>query len=123
MKLRLLPETYAICRLSAEESWPAWAQGPGLVSVTRTDDELSVVCLESVVPTDVRAERGWSGMRVAGTLDFGLTGILSSLSAPLAEAGISLFALSTFDTDYLLVKKNQTHRAQSVLKAQGWEFL
>ena len=104
LALSLLPDTLAICRLAPDAEVPAWAWTGEPASVTRTRDELSVVCRMDAVPKDVRAEAGWRCLKVDGPLDFALTGILAALSAPLAAAGISLFAVSTYDTDYLLVK-------------------
>jgi hypothetical protein len=105
---------FAVCRLAAEAPLPAWAAGSpdgSLVSITRTADELSIVCRQDVVPEGVRCERGWRVLRVAGTLDFTLVGVLASLLAPLAEAGVAVFVLSTFDTDYLLVKHDRLDAA------------
>jgi hypothetical protein len=87
--------------------------------MTRTPDELSVVTDEAAVPADVRAEPGWRAIQVAEQLDFGLTGILASLAYPLARSGISLFAVSTFDTDYLLVKEDRLRDALTTLQAAG----
>ena len=102
--LSVLPETLAICRLNANEAIPAWAMNGEFVAITRTLDELSIVCAaENVVP-DVKADRGWRVLKVAGPLDLTLTGVLASLAKPLAEAKINIFTVSTFDTDYLLVK-------------------
>lgn len=91
-----------------------------LWSVTRTPDELSVVIAESAVPPEVRAEREWRALKVAGLLDFGLVGVLASLTAPLASAGVSVFVLSTFDTDYLLVRDPDLPRAVAVLRDAGF---
>jgi hypothetical protein len=91
----------------------------GFFSVTRTGEELSVVCREVLVPEGIRAERGWRAIRVAGVLDLSEVGVLASLVVPLAGAGISLFALSTFDTDYLLVKEHDLGRAVEALVAAG----
>jgi hypothetical protein len=88
-------------------------------SITRTGEELSVVCREALVPEGIRAERGWRALRVAGVLDLSQVGVLASLASPLAGAGISLFALSTFDTDYLLVQEQDLGRAVEVLVAVG----
>src|SRR5213596_2996029 len=95
LTLFLLPGHYAVCRLAADAPLPFWPAGD-LVSLTRTGDELSVVCRADCVPGGVRCEAGWRVLRVAGTLDFALVGVLVSLLVPLAEAGISVFALSTF---------------------------
>ena len=118
MRLQALAGRYAVARLPAEEPLPAWAalSATGeLVSITRTDDELSIVCAEGAVPAEVRAERDFVGWRVAGVVDFAATGVLSSLTAPLAAAGVSVFALSTFDTDYLLVRARDRERAAAAL--------
>ena len=90
-----------------------------MVSLTRTADELSVVCPQSAVPAGVQAERDWRCLRVAGALPFSAVGILSSLVTPLAAAGISVFALSTFDTDYLLVKEKDLEKAAAALTQHG----
>lgn len=89
-------------------------------SVTRTADELSVVCLAGSEPPDARVQSGWSCFRVAGSLDFALTGILSSIAVPLAAAGVSIFALSTFDTDYVLVREME--KAREALRSAGFEI-
>lgn len=120
LTLRLLPDTFAICRFAPDAALPPWAMGGAFWSVTRTAEELSVVCAEPV-PDDGLAERGWRGLQVVGPLDFALTGILAGLTAPLAEAGISIFALSTYDTDYLLVKAERLEAAIAVL--QGAEYV
>jgi hypothetical protein len=88
-------------------------------SITRTADELSVVCPQAVVPEGVECERGWRCLRVAGTVPFSAVGVLAALSAPMADAGISVFALSTFDTDYLLVKAEDLERAVDTLRRRG----
>ncbi|MBI5301507.1 MAG: ACT domain-containing protein [Chloroflexi bacterium] len=98
LTLLLLRDTFAICRLALDAPIPDWARGD-LVSITRTRDEFSIVCDQRAAPRDVNCERDWRALRVAGQLDFGLTGILASLATPLADAGVSIFALSTYDTD------------------------
>jgi hypothetical protein len=90
--------------------------------VTRTPTELSIVCREDSVPAGILANRGWRAIAVAGTLDFALTGVLASLVSPLAAAGVSIFAVSTYDTDYVLVKKNTLDRAVAALSAAGHRF-
>ena len=120
MILELLPHSLAVCRLPADTELPVWVKG--FQSVTRTSDELSIICEAVNVPQEVQAERDWRCLRVAGTLEFHLTGILASLTSPLAEAGISIFALSTFDTDYLLVKADSLGAAVRVLEAEGYEI-
>ncbi len=98
---------------------PAWAQSSAFVSVTRTPGELSVVCHEGVLPSSVEAERGFRCLGVRGPLGFSGTGILESLARPLAEADISIFALSTYDTDYLLVAAESLERAVRALAEAG----
>ena len=119
LTLSVLPDSFAICRLDADAPIPPWASARDVFSITRTHDELSIVCQQRVAPADVRCERDWRALRVDGTLDFALTGILASLASPLADAGISIFAISTFDTDYLLVKATTLPRAVQVLSAAG----
>jgi uncharacterized protein len=121
VNLTLLPDTFAVCRLSVDSPIPAWASS-SFVSITRTADELSIVCAESQIPANIQAERSWRMLRVNGTLDFALIGILAALTAPLANAGISVFALSTFDTDYLLVKQDKLEQAVTSLIAAGHQL-
>jgi hypothetical protein len=123
LSLSVLPDGLAVCRLAADAPIPAWAWTGGLASVTRTGDELSIVCGENAVPEDVRCERGWRCLALQGPLDFGMTGILAALTASLAAAGIPLFALSTFHTDYLLVKREALERAIEVLCAAGHRII
>jgi hypothetical protein len=120
LTLSVLPEPLAVCRLPPDAPAPAWAQGPGpLVSVTRTPRELSVVCAWAAAPADVQREGPWRGLEVAGPLDFSLTGILAALVAPLARDGLSVFAFSTYDTDYLLVRAERLAAAVASLRAAG----
>jgi uncharacterized protein len=117
--LTVLGERLSICRLDAGEEVPAWAMGASLFSVTRTRDELSVVCPEDVVPEGISRERGWRAFRLEGTFDLSMVGILASVASPLAEAGASIFAVSTFDTDYVLVREEQLDLAVDTLRASG----
>lgn len=119
LTLDLLPQTLAVARLNAADALPDWAQGGALLSIVRTPEELSIVVETRFVPDSVRAERGFRSLRVRGLLDFSLTGILNSLTGPLARAGVSLFAISTFDTDYLLVREQDLSTALCALKEEG----
>ena len=119
LELDLLPELFAVARLDREANVPAWARSSTFFSVTRTPDELSVLCHESVLPSSVKAERGLRCLGVRGPLAFSETGILESLARPLAEAGISIFALSTYDTDYLLLAAAHLERAIQALAEAG----
>src|SRR4051812_10038212 len=119
LKLEALDVELAVCRLGAEEALPAWSTSSGFFSVSRTSDELSIVCAEEGVPPGVKAEKGWRAIRVAGPLEFSLTGVLASIANPLARARISVFAISTFDTDYVLVKGVDLKAALEALAASG----
>jgi uncharacterized protein len=119
LTLHLLDGRFAVCRLAPDTATPPWAVGGPLVSVTRTREELSIVCGEDAVPEGIRCERGWRCFQLQGPIPFNQIGVLASLTAPLAAADISLFALSTFDTDYLLVKTEVVERAVEVLKGAG----
>ena len=116
----VLPGNYAVCRLERESGWPAWARGP-FVSVISTEDETSIVCAADVVPPGVRAERGWRLLKLIGPFPLTAVGVLASVAAPLAQAGISLLAIATHDTDYLLVKAEMLDQAVAALCAAGHE--
>ncbi len=119
LKLAVTSDRLAVCRLEAGASIPAWATAGEFFSVTRTRDELSIVCAEELVPDHVKSERGWRSLKVEGPLDFSLTGVMLSVAAPLAESRISLFAISTFDTDYILIKEGDLERAVLALSESG----
>ena len=123
LTLTILAETFAVSKLDKGAPIPDWASSGGWCSVTRTDDELSVVCPEPLLPADVISNRGWKCLRVSGPLDFALTGVLASLLKPLAEARISVFSVSTFDTDYLLVKTESLAAAARLLSLAGHRIL
>lgn len=124
MKLSFFPETYAVCRLASDGEVGDWMwSGNNFLSITRTSQELSIVCEEAFVPDVAQAERGWIVIQVHGPLDFALTGILANLAVPLADAGIPLFAISTFDTDYLLIKTVHREQARRVLESEGHLFV
>lgn len=125
MQLVILPEMLAVCRLAPDQPIPQWVhiQRVTLLSITYTEEELSIVCPEIMVPSGVQRERAWRALKVQGPLDFSLTGILASLAGPLAEQGIAIFALSTYDTDYMLVKSIMLERACAMLRQHGHEFL
>ena len=114
-----LPDLYAICKLPSRHNIPTWAIQGQFFSVTRTPEELSIVCAEAQIPANVPCEPGWRCLKVEGPLDFALIGILAALATTLAESGISIFALSTFDTDYLLVKDKKFQPAILALTAAG----
>ena len=119
MRFLLLPGRLAVARLPGTAAPPAWAEGKGLVSITRREGELSIVCADERVPQDVRAERGWRALEVAGTIDFQVVGLMHALTGPLARAGISVFTIATFDTDVLLVREATLARAVDALGEAG----
>lgn len=119
MDLHIVPGTLAVCRLDPGAGVPGWASGGVLSAIIRTPEELSIVCEQRNVPPDIRCEGGWRALKVAGPLDFSLIGVLASLAGALADAGVSVFALSTYDTDYLLVKADTLERAIDALEAAG----
>ena len=118
MKMQRLPQELTVCKV---ESVADIDLGADLFFVGKTDAELSLVCETSRVPaTTVEREDGWRGFRIEGTLDFSLIGILSGISGALAKSGIGIFAVSTFDTDYVLVKAENFERAGRALEAAGY---
>jgi hypothetical protein len=119
LPLEVVAGHFAIGRLSPGDPLPDWAVAGPFCSFTRTPDELSVVCPEDGVPDGVRAERGWRCLRVAGMLDFGQVGVLAALLTPLARAGVPVFVVSTFDTDYLLIPGGRFDAALEALRQAG----
>ncbi|HTS31970.1 MAG TPA: ACT domain-containing protein [Bryobacteraceae bacterium] len=120
LDLTLLEDRLSVCRLATTEDPPLWAlAASGFCSLTRTADEWSVVCREDAVPGGVQCEPGWRIFQVAGPLEFSLAGILASIAGPLADAGVSIFALSTYDTDYVMVKARNAAAAARVLAGAG----
>jgi len=122
LSLSVMDDSFSVCRLSPDAGIPHWVPAEGFVSVTRTADELSIVCLSDAVPDTVRTEHDFRALKIEGPFDFSLTGILLAVIRPLADAGISIFAVSTYDTDYVLVKKKDLRNAVSVLSASGHTF-
>lgn len=119
LTIEVLPAHWAVCRLAPDAAVPQWASDGAFVSMTRTQDELSIVCLESRVPANVKSARGWCVLKLAGPFEFSAVGVLHSVTSPLAAAGISLFAVSTFDTDYVLVQDASLSAAVAALRDAG----
>jgi hypothetical protein len=119
LSLTIEAETFAICRLAPSTPPPAWALSAPYFSMTRTSDELSIVVAESRVPPDVVASRGWRMIRFAGPMPLDQTGILASVTSPLAAARVSVFAVATYDTDYVLIPADQRKPATVALEAAG----
>jgi hypothetical protein len=124
MKLAVFGERFAVCKVATvgaegEAAREALRLGGRFTAWVRTSDELSLVCEERCAPPGARVEGGWRLLRVSGTLDFSQIGVLAALCVPLAEAGVSIFAVSTFDTDYLMFKHDDLARATASLEAAG----
>jgi uncharacterized protein len=115
----VMPQQLAVCRLGPADDLPAAVGQAPFWSATRTEEELSLVIPEDLVPQGCRCERGWRALKVAGPLDLTLTGVLKAIADPLARAEISLFALSTYDTDYVLVREIDLDQAITVLSQAG----
>ena len=121
MRLELLDGELAICRLEPGGEVPGWASG-AFVAIVRSDEELSVVCDAAGVPEDVQADGKWRALRVAGALDLALTGVLIRILEPLEESEIPIFAVSSFDTDYVLVPGGRLDEALAALAAAGFDL-
>jgi hypothetical protein len=119
LHLTVLAQRVAICRLAPEEEIPSWVQNVGLTALVRTPEEFSVVCEERSVPDHIKVEKGWRILRVQGPLEFSQVGVLAAIAMPLAHAGVSIFAISTFDTDYILLKEPSLVLAIDALQKAG----
>jgi hypothetical protein len=113
--LSLLPEKFGICHFDKKSEIPSWAKDANFFSITKTPDELSILCPQDKIPGGVIVEKNWRALKVEGPLGFSLTGIVSSLSKPLAEAKISILYISTYETDYIFVKEENLERAIKIL--------
>ena len=128
LKYRVLLERLAVCRLASDARIPGWALEGGFFCVVRTLDELSMVCAEDICTEDrisdgAPVERGWVALKLEGPFPFSMTGVLASFVEPLAAAQVPIFAISTFDTDYVLIKRTNLEQAVSALGAAGHEKL
>ena len=118
--LEVLPERFGICRFGPNVSIPDWALTSHFYSITQTQEEVSIVCHEGVIPQEILYEKGWRGLKVQGPIDFSETGILSALAQPLARENVSIFALSTYDTDYLFVREKDLSKTIETLSQEGF---
>jgi hypothetical protein len=119
LTLSILPKTFAICRLDPQSPIPSWGADGSFWSAIRTRDELSIVCEDSAMPVVAPREGGWRILKCEGPLDFALTGIMASIAEPLADAGVAIFPLATYDTDYVMVKDGQLDMAIQALISYG----
>jgi hypothetical protein len=115
IEFSVLKGTYAVCRLNPEIKIPSWILERPFFAITKTTSELSLVCDQADLPDQIEAERDWSIIKVLGPLDFNKTGIIATLSKALAEARIPIFVISTYETDYLLVKEKSKQMTVSLL--------
>lgn len=123
LTMKLLEGKYGVVRLDKTELIPEWAKNSEFYSITKTADELSIVCSQKSIPSDVKWEKNWRILKIEGPLDFSLIGILSSISTILAQKGISIFAISTYDTDYILVKDKEINNAIVALSNERYEVI
>jgi len=123
LTMKLLKEKYGVCRLNKNDLIPEWAQNCDFFSITKTCDELSIVCSQDDIPNDIQFEKDWKILKIEGPLDFSLIGILASISTILAQKGISIFAISTYDTDYILVKNKDIRNAIDSLVKERYEII
>lgn len=124
LTLQILPSRYAICHLPASITGiPDWAKRGALLALVATSDEVSILCDEAYVPVGIQAEKGWIAMKVLEHLDFSLVGILYTMLKPLAENDISILALSSYETDYVLVKESKMDKAIKCLEKTGKFYL
>ena len=123
VRLQRLAGAYTVSRLDPGAAIPGWADGAGFVSISRSAEELSIVCPADRVPADVRQDAGWTCYRFVGPFAFDETGIVSSVIGPLSDAAIGIFVVSTFDGDHMLLKQADTSRAEAILVASGHALL
>jgi len=123
LTISVLPKLFAICRFAADTPVPGWATGGEFLSITRTSEELSIVVEADLVPAELRSDLHWRVAKVHGPFDLSVVGVLASLVAPLAQKNISVFTISTFDTDYLLVQSSDLKAAAAALRNAGHSIL
>ena len=121
--LKLLADRMAVCRLDPVSAVPDWIDRSAFYSVTRTEEELTIVCAEAHVAQGTVSETGWRCFKVEGPLDFSEIGIIFSLTQPLAQNRVSVFVISTFDTDYFMVKEKDLAKAIDVLTTAGHQVV
>jgi uncharacterized protein len=123
LKLVILAERLSVCRLDTNAPIPDWAVGESFLSISRTRDELSVICEDHFVPAGVQVSRGWRGFKIVGPLDLDLVGSLVSVAVPLAHSNISILPIGTFETDYVLVRDRQLGDAIKALRFAGFDVV
>ena len=122
LTMKLLKERLGLCRLTKNELIPQWAINSDFYSITKTLEELSIVCSQDNIPSNIKCEKEWRALKIERQLEFSLIGILASIGTILAQKGISIFAISTFDTDYVLVKEKDIANAIRALSNEKYEI-
>jgi len=122
LTLQWMEGELAVCRLAPDAAHPAWADAPTFSCITRTAEELSIICPSEQVPPTIQSERGWRGLKLCGPFPFTAVGIMAAVTGPLAQAGISVLVVGTFDTDYVLVKSERREAVRLALEAAGHTF-
>jgi hypothetical protein len=124
MKLTVMKNTYAICKLDSDSPIPTWVHAShGFASMTYTQEELSIICEDAYIPPDIKQERGWRIIKVIGPLDFSLVGVISKITGILAKAGVCLFTVSTYETDFILVRQDSLDTAIHALREAEMEII
>ena len=123
LTLKLLKDKYSVCRLDKNNEIPKWIFDEEIFSITKTEDELSIVCLQDKISNDIICEKDWKILKIEGPLDFSLIGILSKISTLMANNKISIFAISTYDTDYILIKEEFIDKAIEILKSNNYNII
>ena len=118
-QLSLLKDKYGICTLPNTAPIPDWALTQSLASITRTEKELTIVCRLEILPSQYQSDLNWRCFKIDGSFDLNQIGVISSISSPLADAGISIYVISTYDTDYFLIQEQNLEKTISVLSNSG----
>ena len=119
LQLSLLKDKYGICTLPNTAPIPDWALTQSLASITRTEKELTIVCRLEILPSQYQSDLKWRCFKIDGSFDLNQIGVISSISSPLADAGISIYVISTYDTDYFLIQEQNLEKTISVLSNSG----
>jgi hypothetical protein len=119
LQLSLLKDKYGICTLPNTAPIPGWAAAQSLASITRTEKELTIVCRREIIPSQYQSDLNWRCFKIDGSFDLNQVGVISSISSPLAEAGISIYVISTYDTDYFFIQEHNLEQTISVLSGSG----
>ncbi|MFC1633924.1 ACT domain-containing protein [Planctomycetota bacterium] len=123
LRLRVLPKVYAICSFDPDAAFPGWTHRSSILSITKTPKEITLVCEENHVPGECKKSEHWKCIKVEGRFDLDAVGVLASIAGPLAQNKISLYVISTYDTDYVLIQTKNIDKAMSCLDKFGHTFI